>query len=55
MAGVRPTDGRVILFDPTEVLQSQVLGVTQTNEVVVRLFYKNGYAEDLIDRFGNWH
>lgn len=49
---VRAQDGVVIYFDPQEIAQYQLLGYTDAQQPVYRLFYKNGFAEDMIDAYG---
>jgi hypothetical protein len=49
---VRAIDGVTLYFDPTEIAQYQLLGYTDEQVPVYRLFYKNGMAEDLIDSYG---
>lgn len=49
---VRPHDGVTLYFDSTEVAQYQLLGYTEAQQPVYRLFYKDGTAEDMIDAWG---
>lgn len=49
---VRAMDNVCIYFDPAEIAQYQLLGYTDEQVPVYRLFYKNGTAEDMIDAWG---
>ena len=49
---VRAIDGVTLYFDPAEIVQYQLLGYTEAQHPVYRLFYKNGMAEDMIDAYG---
>ena len=49
---VNATHGIVIYFDPSEIAQYQLLGYTDAQHPVYRIFYRNGMAEDMIDLYG---
>ena len=51
MALVRAHDGVVIYFDPSTIAQYQLLGYTDAQEPVYRIYYQNGTAEDMIDMY----
>ena len=51
VAMVRAHDGVVIYFDPATSAQYQLLGYTNAQEPVYRLYYQNGTAEDMIDMY----
>ena len=51
VALVRIHDGVVIYFDPSTIAQYQLLGYTDAQEPVYRIYYQNGTAEDMIDMY----
>ena len=46
---VNATHGVIIYFDPAEIAQYQLLGYTDGQLPVYRIFYQNGIAEDMVD------